>query len=237
MMTALTPPSRMSFPLLLSLGIHLAGVVWFMDTWLSTRVPTGTAPSLSIELHTAQSSPHTLETANTPLNTHASKSQAAAKVSAASRAEPAAAPAVPRRDTATPAPPDDTRATDEFEPPFLGGRPGHLVASAPDPAAQRNAALRNDVVNYLNQQFQHRFVYPYRARQRGWQGRVLVRIEVNQDGSLERIEVAESSGYDLLDRNAVETFRRIGQLKPALRTRLSENSQYAIPVIYRLTRG
>ena len=49
--------------------------------------------------------------------------------------------------------------------------------------------------------------YPIEARRRAEQGTVLLRIEVGADGSVEHVEVAQSSGFDSLDQSAMETVR------------------------------
>jgi protein TonB len=46
-------------------------------------------------------------------------------------------------------------------------------------------------------------VYPRRAREMGWEGTVLLRLEVRSDGTVGEAEVERSSGYDLLDRAAL----------------------------------
>ncbi|RMF19651.1 MAG: energy transducer TonB [Gammaproteobacteria bacterium] len=50
--------------------------------------------------------------------------------------------------------------------------------------------------------------YPYLARRMGWQGRVVIRLIVAADGRPLQAEVAESSGYPVLDNAALETLRR-----------------------------
>jgi len=45
------------------------------------------------------------------------------------------------------------------------------------------------------------------ARKRGWQGVVDVVLVVGADGTVTRAEVGRSSGYDVLDRAAVEVAR------------------------------
>jgi protein TonB len=51
-------------------------------------------------------------------------------------------------------------------------------------------------------------VYPEAARQRGQQGAVGVRLRIDEDGSVLRLEVIESSGHPLLDQAVIEALRR-----------------------------
>jgi protein TonB len=53
-------------------------------------------------------------------------------------------------------------------------------------------------------------VYPALARKRGWQGTVLLEVDVQSDGMVKNIQVQESSSYTILDRearNAVKKWR------------------------------
>ena len=50
--------------------------------------------------------------------------------------------------------------------------------------------------------------YPPVARQRNWSGVVAVRLELRADGTVQTARVERSSGYDVLDREAVEAARR-----------------------------
>jgi protein TonB len=71
--------------------------------------------------------------------------------------------------------------------------------------------------------------YPAVARRMGWTGRVSVAFTVCVDGSVEELSVVESSGFPILDKNALETIRKSCPLpKPPVRTAL------IMPVVYRL---
>ena len=51
-------------------------------------------------------------------------------------------------------------------------------------------------------------VYPLEAREKGYQGEVLLRVEVLPNGRVGQIEIKKSSGYDILDQSALTTVRR-----------------------------
>lgn len=73
--------------------------------------------------------------------------------------------------------------------------------SAPEPvleAPRFNAAYLNNPPP----------AYPLAARRRGIEGRVLVRAEVQADGSCSRVEMKAGSGSDLLDQAALEAVRK-----------------------------
>ncbi len=58
-------------------------------------------------------------------------------------------------------------------------------------------------------------VYPSLARKRGWQGTVLLEVDVLSDGMVKNVQVKESSSYELLDRKALEAVRK-WQFSPGL---------------------
>jgi TonB family protein len=49
--------------------------------------------------------------------------------------------------------------------------------------------------------------YPVRARREGWQGAVVVQVVLSSNGTIKSLNVLKSSGYDILDRAAVEAIR------------------------------
>ena len=72
--------------------------------------------------------------------------------------------------------------------------------------------------------------YPPLARRMGWEGKVVIAITIREDKSLENVEVVRSSGYDILDQNAIETVRRSYHLfpKPPVTVRV------VVPITYKL---
>lgn len=74
------------------------------------------------------------------------------------------------------------------------------------------------------------------ARRRGYQGTVTLRLRVQRNGLIEQIEVAQGSGYGILDRDALKTLKRIGRV-PLQQLVLSETVELTLPVVYRLTSG
>jgi len=58
-------------------------------------------------------------------------------------------------------------------------------------------------------------MYPVRSRERAEQGTVTLHVLVAIDGSVERIEIAQSSGFDDLDRSALDTVLKRWRFVPA----------------------
>lgn len=76
--------------------------------------------------------------------------------------------------------------------------------------------------------------YPESARDLQWTGEVTVRLAVGPAGRLAALRVQESSGYRILDQQALETLRRAHagvELPPALRDKAFT---LQLRVIYRL---
>jgi TonB family protein len=48
-------------------------------------------------------------------------------------------------------------------------------------------------------------LYPRQAREQGWHGRVILRLRILADGTVESAAIQESSGHQLLDDNAINT--------------------------------
>ncbi len=59
--------------------------------------------------------------------------------------------------------------------------------------------------DYIKNDIQKKIIYPGIARKKGWQGRVLISFVILEDGSVIDIQIIESSGYSLLDKNAVKS--------------------------------
>jgi TonB family protein len=60
--------------------------------------------------------------------------------------------------------------------------------------------IRNTIIRKLS--------YPPAARKNGWAGTVKVSFVVNEDGSVKNVKIHVSSGFEMLDHNAVETIKR-----------------------------
>jgi len=79
--------------------------------------------------------------------------------------------------------------------------------------------------------------YPVRAMERGWQGRVEIRVVIGTDGMIRRTLVKTSSNYRILDDQALDMVKRgksLTQIPPALRGR---EFTVDVPVIFELQTG
>lgn len=76
--------------------------------------------------------------------------------------------------------------------------------------------------------------YPYLARRRGQEGRVILRVRVSAAGHAEAVLIRQSSGYRILDKAAVKAVRK-WRFAPALKGGGSVAGSVDVPVSFKLT--
>lgn len=74
--------------------------------------------------------------------------------------------------------------------------------------------------------------YPYLARKRGWQGRVVLSVYVDQDGVAVKVLIKKGSGHSILDRSAMLTIEK-WKFKPSLKG--GKNVAAIVPVPVKFT--
>ena len=77
-------------------------------------------------------------------------------------------------------------------------------------------------------------IYPAAARRHEQQGTVTVKVLVDADGSVERAEIADSSGFDALDDAALDTVRSRWRFVPARRDGIAVESWVLVPIRFAL---
>ncbi len=102
-----------------------------------------------------------------------------------------------------------------------------------DMNGQPTAAKRAEIQARLRTDLARHFEYPAIAQRRGWEGRVVLRFMVEPEGRLEGIQIAKTSGYDVLDQAARRALERVERLQEAAGT-LDSRIEMELPVIYRL---
>lgn len=66
----------------------------------------------------------------------------------------------------------------------------------------------NDFSNLLARHIANFKMYPKIAQMRGWQGEVVLELQLSQDGQLTSSKVIKSSGFDVLDNESLEMVKR-----------------------------
>jgi TonB family protein len=77
--------------------------------------------------------------------------------------------------------------------------------------------------------------YPEEARQLRQAGQVLLRVKVDDQGAVESVELAKSSGYPLLDESALQTVEREWKFQPARLAGVAVSSTVDVPIVFNLT--
>jgi protein TonB len=80
------------------------------------------------------------------------------------------------------------------------------VDSGSTPETSRAAYLREHFA-YIRDRVTGSILYPNIARKMGWCGQARIAFIICEDGSVNDVRVVESSGFSLLDRNAVDTVK------------------------------
>jgi protein TonB len=75
--------------------------------------------------------------------------------------------------------------------------------------------------------------YPVTARRRGWEGKVLLRVEVSANGDVRNVVIEKSSGYSCLDDAAQQAVYH-WRFKPALRNGRPVPGQVRVPIHFNL---
>lgn len=94
--------------------------------------------------------------------------------------------------------------------------------------------LHNRIQHYLAANLRERFRYPLLARRRGWQGVVRLRFLVRPNGEIADVQLAASSGFHALDRDALKTAQQLRQLPQRLVWQGGATLTLELPVRYRL---
>jgi len=177
-----------------------------------TVVEAAPATAQTYQAQAVVSEPTVMETRPEPVVT-----ASAPVVHAAPAAEPAPASPAPAVEAVAsvsepvPAPPAPVAAV-----------PAPVAAAQPDPAtlqehqvvarvATPRPATKADY-GWLAESLHRRIIelrhYPSTARLNGWEGKVVLKVSIRQDGQLKDVEVVKSSGHESLDQAAMEAVRR-----------------------------
>ena len=102
--------------------------------------------------------------------------------------------------------------------------------SKPVTIPPQKGALQREANRYLKNPAP---VYPQLARERGWEGVVLLSVFVQSDGKPGKVNVEKSSGYKILDDAALKAIRK-WQFKPAAIGNISFATWVRIPIRFTL---
>lgn len=247
--------AALSRALIASIGLHAGLLLGLPNVW--TRVPPlPELPPLTAWIQPAPPAPEVRPAIEER------KPQPAPKRERVQRRAPPHVPAPPRQTEAPPpiaaaptvasspapepvAPAPEPSIEPAAEPPPTSAEPPAVEAPTvqaavpPAPAPPQRPILDpGSLTQYrgaLSDTARRHKLYPTRAIDRGWQGKVEVRLVIGADGRLELAQVKSSSGHDVLDRQAVEMMTKataLTPIPPALRER---RFTVEMPVVFKLT--
>ena len=76
--------------------------------------------------------------------------------------------------------------------------------------------------------------YPALARKRGWEGTVILEVDIGSDGMVKKIELKQSSSYAILDKEAMRAVRK-WQFQPGSKAGKYIDMTVLVPVHFTLT--
>lgn len=125
-------------------------------------------------------------------------------------------------------------------PPTLAGMPGSPSMPAPtEPVPESGTGTldraRAQIEARVHTDLARHFDYPWLARQRGWQGTVLLAFVVRPNGQLDGMRIERGSGFAMLDESALDSLRRVERIPEASGWLGGRELAMHIPVLYRIT--
>ncbi len=83
---------------------------------------------------------------------------------------------------------------------------------------------------------QSNIIYPKEAEQKKWIGKTFIKFVVNENGNIVDVEVAKSSGYDILDDEAIRVIKSMPKWKPGRQNNKNVQVQLLIPFNFTLNK-
>lgn len=77
--------------------------------------------------------------------------------------------------------------------------------------------------------------YPALARKRGWEGTVILEVDIGSDGMVKKIDLKQSSSYAILDKEALRAVRK-WQFQPGSKAGKFIDMKVLVPVHFTLTK-
>jgi len=112
--------------------------------------------------------------------------------------------------------------SNQFAPVSSKPQPAQAAASEGRPTQEKaqQRYLKEHFI-YIRDLITQQLVYPPMARKMGWSGKTVVSFIIAEDGTVHNIRVAESSGFTILDKNAVEAVRTVAPFpRPPIRAEI-----------------
>ena len=86
------------------------------------------------------------------------------------------------------------------------------------------------LIEYLQKEMR----YPKKCREAGIEGRTIITFVVKKNGKVKDLEVARSSGDELLDKEAMRVIKKMPKWKPGMNDGKNVNVQFTLPITFKL---
>ena len=100
---------------------------------------------------------------------------------------------------------------------------------------QNRQVVQNYLRGALQTELSRHLRYPLLARERGWEGTVLVRVLIAPNGALLSTRLLRSSGHALLDEASLNGLSHVRLLPMQFAARQTDPVEVVLPILFRLT--
>ncbi len=102
------------------------------------------------------------------------------------------------------------------------------------PSPEKITAATNDYSSLLAAAIAKYKQYPKIAQMRGWQGLIIIELQLNPQGAVIYSQIKKSSGYDVLDQEALEMIKRAAPFPQPPEALRSKNFTVLVPISFKL---
>lgn len=102
------------------------------------------------------------------------------------------------------------------------------------PSPERVTEATNDYSSLLAAAIAKYKQYPKIAQMRGWQGLIIIELQLNPQGAVIYSQIKKSSGYDVLDQEALEMIKRASPFPQPPEVLRSKNFTVLVPISFKL---
>ena len=97
-----------------------------------------------------------------------------------------------------------------------------------------NVATQPQIIAHIKHELRHYFHYPEMARRRGWQGHVVINMDITSAGKIQNVTLKRSSGYRILDNAAIASVNKIGLIPLVKQNGYTGTQTIQLPIEYQL---
>lgn len=101
-----------------------------------------------------------------------------------------------------------------------------------DPATVPSSDSIKAYAKGVQQKIADRISFPFQAKEEGWDGVVTLTLTILKDGTLEDVQLKESSGHEIFDQDALNTARIVSPFEPFPESLTKEQIVVTVPVVY-----